>query len=74
VLDAIADRVALRLGAEHQQQHQHDWLTTVEAAEYLRCGKQRLYNLIQQEAIPVHREGKRLLFDRYELAEWVRTR
>jgi hypothetical protein len=54
------------------------YLTTSEAAEYLRCLKtdgnlnpNRLHKLASQGRIPHRREGDRLLFVRSELDEWL---
>jgi excisionase family DNA binding protein len=71
-LDAIAQRVLALLGLEHQQAPQPQWLTVQEAADYLRCGKQRVYNLVHAQRMPFEKEGARLLFDRAALDAWVR--
>ena len=73
LLDAVADRVVLRLGAKHQQQQEQQWMNADEAAAHLRCNRQRLYNLVADRRIPHEHEGKRLLFDRAALDEWVRN-
>ena len=44
------------------------------AAEFLACGKDRIYALVSARRIPHHRDGSRLLFDRAELREYVRQR
>jgi excisionase family DNA binding protein len=72
MLDAIAGRVAALLGGEHQQHQQQQWLDVEEAAEHLRCSDNRVYRLVHLRRIPHHKEGRRLLFDRHELNEWVR--
>ena len=72
LLDAVADRVLLRLGAKHQQQKQQ-WMNADEAAAHLRCNRQRLYNLVAEGRVPHEHEGKRLLFDRAALDQWVRN-
>jgi excisionase family DNA binding protein len=71
IADRVADRLASRLHAAQPQPPVTPWLTASEAAEYLRCGKQRLYNLKAAGRIPYHREGDRLLFHRRELEEWL---
>ena len=48
-----------------------DWLSTDEAADYLRMGKTKLYELTRAERIPAKRVGKRWMYERSELAEWM---
>lgn len=47
------------------------WLDAEEAAAHLRCGKRRVYDLVQQGRIPHRREGARLLFRADELDAWL---
>jgi excisionase family DNA binding protein len=73
VLDALADAVALRLGAQHQQQRQQtQWLTVPAAAKHLSTSTHRIYRLVHLRRIPHVKEGQRLLFDRAALDDWVR--
>jgi excisionase family DNA binding protein len=47
---------------------QHDpWLTTLEAASYLRLSPEALRARVRRGTIPAHRDGHRLLFHRDEL-------
>ena len=48
-----------------------DWLSTDEAADYLRMGKTKLYELTRAERIPAKRVGKRWMYERSELAAWM---
>ena len=73
LVDAITDAVTARLGGTPRE-----YLTTAEAAAYLRCLKgdgspnaNRLHKLAAQGRIPYRREGDRLLFVRDELDEWL---
>lgn len=49
------------------------WMGTEEAAEYLGIGKTKLYELVRQGRIPVKRVGKKWMYDREELAEWMQA-
>lgn len=67
--DAVADRVAAHMARSPAS----PWMTTTEAAEYLRCGTDRLKRLASERRIPVHKEGNRNLYRREELDEWIRS-
>lgn len=49
------------------------WLDVAGAAEHLQCPKSRLYSLVSARRVPFHKDGSRLLFDRYELDEFIRN-
>ncbi|MBZ9962501.1 helix-turn-helix transcriptional regulator [Mesorhizobium sp. BR1-1-2] len=46
-------------------------LTTSEAADYLRIGERKLYDLIAEERIPCSKVAGKWLFPRHELDRWV---
>ena len=48
-----------------------DFLTTSEAAEYLRLGERKLYELVTAGAIPCSKVTGKWLFPRHELDLWV---
>ena len=48
-----------------------DLLTTAEAAEYLRLGERKLYELVAEERIPCSKVTGKWLFPRHELDRWV---
>lgn len=48
-----------------------DLLTTAEAAEYLRLGERKLYELVADERIPCSKATGKWLFPRHELDRWV---
>jgi excisionase family DNA binding protein len=48
-----------------------DLLTTAEAADYLRLGERKLYELVAAEAIPCSKVTGKWLFPRHELDRWV---
>ena len=47
------------------------WMGTDEAADYLGMGKTKLYELSREGRIPTKRVGKKWMYDRAELAEWM---
>src|ERR1700678_2392075 len=49
------------------------WLNSDEAAAYLGIGKTRLYSLSQAGRIPVKKVGKKWVFERSLLDEWLRA-
>ena len=73
LLDAIADRVVERLGIRTAQEPS-PYLTVDEAAEYLRCSAQSLYDRVHQSAITPRRDGRRLLFARADLDAYLEGR
>jgi excisionase family DNA binding protein len=65
--DALAERVAVRLGSGSP------WLTAAETAEYLRCPVSRVRKLTSTAEIPCHRDGRRVLYRREDLDQFVRS-
>lgn len=49
------------------------WIGTVEAAEYLGLGKTKLYELTREGRLPAKRVGKKWMYNRAELADWVQS-
>src|ERR1043165_4631155 len=47
------------------------WLSTDEAAEYLGIGKTNLYALTKEGRIPATRLGKKWVYERDTLGEWL---
>jgi excisionase family DNA binding protein len=70
LVEAMAQRAA-ELVLEQAPEEPDEWLTTQGAADYLKCGRRRIFNLVSEGRIPVHREGARLLFKRSELDAWI---
>ena len=50
------------------------WLNVTEAAERLRCGKDRIYDLIAVGKLAPRRDGRRVLLHRDELDHYVEGR
>lgn len=69
---ALADALA-PLIAERLQPRQTEWLTARQAAEHLNAPLSRVRKLTSTGALPVHREGGRVLFLRSELDEFIRN-
>ncbi len=72
LIEQIAELIANKLtGTLSQPTPPTPWLTPDAAALHLGCGKRRIYDLVADDRIPVHREGNRLLFHRDELDDWI---
>jgi excisionase family DNA binding protein len=70
-LDLIADRLADRLAARLAAPAPSPWLTAEEAAQHLRCDVLRVRKLTSLGDLPVHRDGRRVLYRRAELDAFV---
>jgi excisionase family DNA binding protein len=66
-VDAIARALAPLLVAA-----QSPWMTAGEAAEYLRCPKSRIRKLTMTGELPCEHDGRRVLYNRGQLDEYVR--
>lgn len=72
-IEAIARRAAeLVLERIDELQPASDWLTVDEAAAFLRCEKQRIYDLRGDGRLSRFMEGGRALVSRRELSALVR--
>lgn len=49
-------------------------ITVEETMRQLRLGRTKIYALIRQEGLPVHRFGRRTLIDPMELRHWLTLR
>jgi excisionase family DNA binding protein len=70
LVDAVAHRVAELLAAQPavgSGTATSPWLDVDEAARYLRCSRQRVYDLVSEGRVRVAKEGRRSLFRR----EWL---
>ena len=47
------------------------WLNVAEAAEWLRCGRDRIYDLIALGRLHPHRDGRRVLLHRDDLNAYI---
>jgi excisionase family DNA binding protein len=48
------------------------YMTALEAADYLRCSRQRIYDLLSQRRLTRHKDGARTLISRAEIDAYVR--
>ncbi|MCK9251035.1 MAG: helix-turn-helix domain-containing protein [Solirubrobacteraceae bacterium] len=48
-----------------------DLLSVADAAEYLRCGRQRIYNLVSEHRIAYLKDGSRVLIRRSDLDAYL---
>jgi excisionase family DNA binding protein len=46
-------------------------ITVEETMQQLRIGRSKLYSLIKEEGLPVHKFGRRTLIDPQELRPWL---
>ena len=75
VLEAIAVRVAQLLaerGETATAPTSSRWLSIGEAADYLRCSKQHVYDLRSSGRLSRHGDGGRALVDRDELDQLIK--
>ena len=70
-VDAIARRVAELLASSSAPPLASELLTVREAAEFLRCSRQRVDNLLSQGRLPRVKEGRRTLIARAALARYL---
>jgi len=64
----IAEELAVRMTPPPQP-----YMNVDDAAEYLACGRRRIYDLVERGAVACYRDGKRLLFRREDLDTYVST-
>jgi excisionase family DNA binding protein len=70
-IELVAERAAELVTARHAPQTAQRWLTMEEAAEYLRCKPQRIYDLRSSGRLSRTGDGSRVLVDRVELDEYL---
>lgn len=69
-IEALAERVADILAKDRAQNATREcWLTVDQAADYLGCRRQRIYNLVSQRRLRHRKDGSRVLFRRHWLDE-----
>lgn len=67
-LDRLRDLLGLDTGGAEP------WVGVMQAATHLGAGRQRIYDLVHQRAIPFRKDGSRLLFRLSELDAWLAQR
>ena len=74
VADSLASRLADELApriADELERRAAPFLTVDEAAEYLRCDRQRIYDLCSSNRLGRRKDGSRVLVSRLELEQYV---
>jgi excisionase family DNA binding protein len=69
-LDRLADLLAPRVAARVTRS---PWLSAREAAEYLACPLSRIRKLTMTRELPAHHDGRRALYRRDELDDFIRA-
>jgi excisionase family DNA binding protein len=72
VLEAIAQRAAAIL-AERQGPAASPWLSTEQAATYIAAKPDRIHDLVALEKLAPRRDGRRLLFKREDLDNYLES-
>lgn len=61
------------MGGMTQGEVSNPWLNAAEAASYLACSRDRVYDLVQLGKLEASRDGRRLLFRRADLDGYLRV-
>jgi excisionase family DNA binding protein len=72
-LEAVAERAAELVLAQLGGLARSPYLTVVEAADYLRCSRQRVDDLLSQGRLTRLKDGARTLVERSELDAYLRS-
>jgi excisionase family DNA binding protein len=72
VLERLAELIAARVNPRTADRVS-PWLTAAQAADYLSCSVSRIRTLTLTGELPHHRDGRRPLYHRDELDEYVRA-
>jgi excisionase family DNA binding protein len=71
-VEAIAERVAEILAERTPRVTETSpYLTVAEAATFLRCSKQRIYDLLSARRLTRHKDGRRVLVARSEIERHI---
>jgi excisionase family DNA binding protein len=69
--ETLAEKVAALMGKALPVADAPDLMTAAEAAQYLRCARRRIYDLMSAGRLPRLREGGRVLVRRADLDRLV---
>lgn len=72
LLERLADLIAARVSVQTIDRSGSPWLTARQVAGYLGCSLSRVRALTLTGELPHHRDGRRPLYHRDELDEYVR--
>jgi excisionase family DNA binding protein len=67
-IDAIAERLV-----EFASRESSPWMSAEEAAIYLRCPLSRIRKLTMTDELPHEKDGRRVLYHRNDLDEYIRS-
>ena len=70
-VERIARRAAELVSAGRTEDRPPRYLTVLEAADYLRCSRQRVYDLLSQGALTRLKDGARVLIARAEIDSYL---
>lgn len=73
-VESLLQAIRVEIQRAHDQQAAavlSPWLTAAEAGVYMRCGTGRIQKMTSARVIPVHREGRRVLYRRDELDAFI---
>jgi excisionase family DNA binding protein len=70
-LDRLAELLAPRLAGRLQAAPSSEWLNAEQAAAYLACSRGRVYDLVQLGKLTPRRDGRRVLFRRFDLDAYL---
>ncbi len=71
LVEAVAQRVAELLSAEQRTTEPEPYIGVEDAARYLACGRQRIYDLHSQGRIRCIKDGSRLLTRRSWIDDYL---
>jgi excisionase family DNA binding protein len=72
LLERLAELIAARVNATASDRSS-PWMTARQAADYLGCSVSRIRSLTLTGELPHHRDGRRPLYHRDELDEFIRA-
>jgi len=71
VQSALEQQHEQRFNEQIQSDHREEVLNADQAATYLHIAKQTLYTLTSKRKVPFYKNGKKILFRRGDLDEWL---
>jgi excisionase family DNA binding protein len=71
VVDEIVARVAAEVLGALQAASSSPYLSLPEAADYMRCSRQRLYDLLSARRLTKYKDGARVLLSRAEIDAYL---
>lgn len=71
LVEHFISEIVARVVAEMPAPNDDPYLSVEDAAAYLACEPKRIYELKKAGKIPCYPDGRRLLFRRCDLDEWV---